>query len=119
MAVTRSLPGYSAPGPGGKVTIVAEVAGPTLYVPGVGNGQVIFARQFGLAFIDFVGSGCLSASGTYFGVFTQYFPIVAAPGNQFGNSDHFAFRWFVVATGAEAGAIDLSGEAMRLLIIGG
>jgi len=100
---------------GTKKASVFELAGPTLYAPG---GQTVNASQFGWGGFDYVSSGMLSYSGTYF-VRVQPLPVDAAPSAQKnGGNSQVKVVWYVVATGAEAGAINLSAEIVRLLALG-
>lgn len=108
------LPGYFQDWGTKKVGIV-EVYGPTLYAAG---GQTITASQFGLGGIEAIITLGRTLSGTYFPAQVQPLPIDAAPSVPLGAAASFKVPWFVVATGAEAGAIDLSTEIIRLLVIG-
>lgn len=106
------LPGYAQTF-GTKDVVVIELAGPVLYAAG---GQTIDAAQFGKGGFDFISCGQgLSYSGTYFAR-VQYLPIDAAPSLQNQSVKTAKILWYVLATGAEAGAIDLSTEILRLMV---
>ncbi len=80
--------------------------GPTLYAAG---GETLPASVFGLKCIDQV---IVSASndGTYFCA-----PRFTKKG---GGNASFLLIWYVSATGAEAGAIDLHTSNVRITVIG-
>lgn len=101
---------------GTKNAGVFELAGPTLYAAG---GQTLNASQFGMGGFDFVDAGGgLSYSGTYY-CRIQYLPVDAAPSAQTpGGNTQVKVVWYVLATNAEAGAIDLSTEIVRLFAMG-
>jgi len=99
---------------GTKKAFVGELNGPTLYAAG---GQLVTAAQLGWGGIDFAAVGGNSLSGTYYGR-VQMLPLDAAPSVPLGSAATFRVLWFVVATNAEAGALDLSGEILRLFVLG-
>jgi len=113
MPSSIALPGYASQGPAGKRTNIVELVGPVLYAAG---GQTLTAAQFGHGGFDFVSCNGLSYSGTYFGR-VQYLAVDAAPSALKGAVPSVKIKWFVVSTGAEAGAIDLSGEILRIFMI--
>lgn len=112
---------------GAKRAAVIPHAGPVLYaavVPGVApanatGGDTVEAVEAGMKYLDFVAGG-LSDSGVY--------RVEAIPPSRSGYTDNpgqigvpmttYILRWVVVATGAEAAAIDLSAEIVRLFVIG-
>lgn len=123
----RPLAGYPT-SVGSKILSVFPHAGPTLYAPvSAGTapalstgGDQVEAREAGLAFFDTVLGG-MSDSGTYrvevvpddrSGTIGQE-PPKATPG-----TPTVRLRWIVVATGAQAAAIDLDAEIVRLTAIG-
>jgi hypothetical protein len=92
-------------GAGGLRAKLIDHDGPVLYAAG---GEVILAATLGfrkIAFVVVMGS----ASGTYY-----CFPYI----DQKGMDSQFKLYWFVAATAAEAGAIDLSTESTKLLVVG-
>jgi len=102
-----------------RASVFAHV-GPTLYAAftdtPVAGGDVVEAREGGLTWLDFLVGG-ISDSGTYL------VQAVVAAGHSSSSkagapSKTWVLRWVVVSTGAEAGAIDLSGETVRLFGIG-
>lgn len=102
--------------PGDKLISVATLAGPSTYAPVVTGspptgGQTILASDFGLVDFDFV-HGSLSDDGQY-GVNVIY------PNNPQEPVTSAILQWFTAATGVEAGAVDLSGRTVRLLLRGG
>lgn len=106
------LPGYTQPW-GAKLIQGFEHAGPVLYAAG---GETILASDLGIGGFDFVLVPGLSLSGTYYGL-VQPLPVDATPSVALGAFKSFKLLWYVLATNAEAGAIDLSGEILRLLCI--
>lgn len=107
------LPGYEQLW-GSKKAFLGELVGPTLYASG---GQTVNASQLGWGGFDMVQAPCLSLSGTYMAR-VQLLPLDAAPSEFLGACASVKVVWYVVATGAEAGAVDLSTEVMRLFAIG-
>jgi hypothetical protein len=92
---------------GGKFTQAVDYTGPVLYVPGTGDGPLdpkIFGCPEALMFAD----GSMSQSGNYF---------VRLQPKQNGYGPWYV-RWFVTSTGLEAGAINLSGETVKLWAFG-
>lgn len=78
------------------------------------GGQSIKASDFGLKYFDYAVAG-LSDSAVY--------RVECIPGQPSGQgpkgaSSTYTLRWVVVATGAEAGAIDLSAEVVRVFALG-
>ncbi len=121
MPIRSKLDGYPIFPGGSKKLSVYDFKGLAVYTPG---GETIRARQLGESAIDAVipqniGRGsvtqgavardetlCLSFSGTYFVTFTF------AAGAK-GAVESVTIKWYVTATGAECGAIDLSAETVR------
>lgn len=105
---------------GGHGVMFFQYNGPASYSGGAGNGdEVDDASSSGpgqgvpLRGIDMIDGG-VTVSGT-FSVIAG--PLVA-PLN--GGPSRWAFRWFVIATGAEvANAVNLSAEIVVVQIIGG
>ena len=108
------LPGYQNEF-GSKKAEVFELNGPTLYAPGA--GQIISASTLGWGGFDYVNVEGRSLSGTYYGV-VQRRPTDAAPSVPAGCTPTGGIIWYVVATGVEAGALDLSTEILRLFALG-
>lgn len=98
---------------GSKKVFIGELVGPTLYAAG---GVTFNASQLGWGGLELL-QGSMSVSGTYY-VRVQYLPIVAAPSTFQGAVPTVKIVWIVTATGAEAAAIDLSGEIIRIHAIG-
>lgn len=94
---------------GAKLEAFVDVTGPSLYATG---GVAISATNMtlgGMSTIEYV-SGGVSSDGTYY-VYGR-----TPTGNR--SSASYKLVWTVVATGAEAGAIDLSGSTVRLCVRG-
>lgn len=94
--------------------------GPTLYAPfttnPVAGGDNVGAVEAGVKFFDAVIPVGFSDSGLY------YVRGVAPAGNPSSNkaaahASSWKLKWFVTATNAEAGAIDLSAEYVRCLAL--
>jgi hypothetical protein len=96
-------------------TVVTEQSAPTLAT----GGDLLQAVEAGMKLIEFVVGG-LTDSGTYRveTIPTTVSGVVAAPSQQPVAAATYRLRWVVVATGAEAAAVDLSAEIVRLLVIG-
>jgi len=92
---------------GGKVAKVGFINGPVLYVPGPTGGLPVLDTAF--RSLDFVSAG-ITRSGLY---------SVEAQPITIGNGKQWRLRFFVIATGLEAAAINLSAEVVQFLIIGG
>lgn len=111
MANTK-VPGYPTV-IGDKAVTCVDHTGPASYTThgesfGAPN-QFGGVNQFGLRNYDWIGGG-VSQSGTY-----------AVEGRLTGSGNQVTFKlvWSVVATGAEvANATNLSGETVRLLLVG-
>ena len=99
-----SLPGYRTV-MGQKQVVCFDWTGPNPYVVG---GVTINASQFGMGGFDFA-SGSVSQSETY-----QC--DIRFSGN--GSQPTCKVVVFVIATGLEAGAIDLSAETFRIALTG-
>lgn len=103
--------------PGNKPISLADITGPVLYAPIVvatppTGGQVIQASAFGISRIETVIGEMGSDNGQY---------IVKAFLSPYMNgqpSTTIRLQWIVAATGAEAGAIDLSARTVRVAVIG-
>lgn len=121
MALSRPLDGYPTSWGASRASVLG-ITGPTLYTPitpgtppaVATGGQTIQALEFGMKYFDFVVAG-LSDSGAY--------RVECIPGAPSGNGPKgacltYTLRWVVVATGAEAGAIDLDAEIVRVLATG-
>jgi hypothetical protein len=96
-------------------TVVTEQSAPTQAT----GGDSLTAVECGMKYLEFVNGG-LSDSGTYR---VECFP--RTPSGLAANAAYqplpyteYGLRWVVVATGAEAGAVDLSAEYVRLLAVG-
>lgn len=121
MPLRAVLPGYPIYPGGSKKLSVFDLKGLSTYTPG---GETIPASLFGEGGIDVieplnkqvvtVGADsyivALSFSGTYF--VTVSYPTTTA-----GAVASVVIKWYVSATSAEAGAIDLSAETVRLMAI--
>lgn len=126
MPIKALLPGYPIYPGGSKKLAVYDIKGPASYATG---GESIAASQFGEGGIDAViqqnfGVGTctqggvardeivpLSMSGTYFVALT--YAVTAE-----GAVTSITAKWYVVATGAEVGALtDLSAEEFRVILI--
>lgn len=121
----RPLPSYPQ-AVGARMQSVFPHRGPGTYVPVVNGtapalptgGDTVQAVEAGLKTFDAV-LGAVSDSGTYR---VEAIP-KAVSGNISNNNlgqptTSFTLRWYVVATGVEAGAIDLSAEIVRLTAFG-
>lgn len=103
--MARGFPkGYPA-NAGGKVVGPYFISGPNPYAPGVGQQLKIAS----LRSIDYVGE-VMSVSGTYF---------VRCKPSALGTPNSWNLLWYVSATGAEAGALNLSAESVQVLVVGG
>jgi hypothetical protein len=92
---------------GGRGFNVIDYTGPALYVPG--TGEKLDPKFFGFqntiqSILDISGD----QSGAYYGT--------AFPVNN--GVTAWYIRWFVVATGVEAGAINLSTKTLKITAIG-
>lgn len=97
------LPGYPTKW-GNKNVQVIDLVGPNPYTVG---GEPFPVSSLNFGGIDFVVGG-LSSSQTY--VVRALYPAA-------GTNQTVKLMWFIEATGVEAGAIDLSRETVRLLIV--
>ena len=104
---------------GNRRVTIAAVAGPVLYAaytaPSTG-GQDVQAFPYGVKDID-LAIGGVSNSGLYRAEVVQI-EASTVQGRSLGRTQ-VVLKWYVVATGAEAGAIDLSAETVNLLFLGG
>lgn len=105
---------------GNIMTSIVGHAGPVLYTVGsfgtipITGGDTVTAREFGLKFLVGVVPLGMSDTGEYY---VQPVPITDSDsGNVTGTS--YQLIWYVQATGVEAGAVDLSGQTVRLLGFG-
>lgn len=100
-----------------RMTIVA-VEGPVLYAPYTApttGGQNVQGFPFGVKSIDFA-LGAVSRSGLYRAEVVQI-EESTVQGRTLGRTQ-VVLKWYVVSTGDEAAAIDLSGETVDILLIG-
>lgn len=94
------------PSPIGELFMsAADIKGPNPYAAG---GVAISPQNFGLQSFKAV-FGAAAQSGNYYAIGRS----IAGPG-----ASSIKLQWFVVATGAEAGAIDLSAETVRIVALG-
>ena len=95
---------------GSKLEAVVDVTGPSLYVTGGVSFSLDNYNVGGISAVEYVGGGATS-NGTYY--------VYGRPpsGNAVATSS-YKLVWIVAATGAEAGAIDLSGSTVRILVKG-
>jgi hypothetical protein len=111
MPVKKVIPGYPIYPGGSKKLSIFDYKGLATYAPG---GDSFYAKELGEGGIDAlvpVGGGAvgLTFSGTYF-------VVVKFPATTIDDAiDHVTISWWVVATGLECGAIDLSAEVVRLM----
>lgn len=103
-----------------KVSVFSH-KGPVLYAAlttnPVAGGDTVQAAEAGLKFFDYVHSVGYTDSGLY------SVAGVAPAGNPSTNKSaaharSWKLKWTVVATGVEAGAIDLSAQTVRMFAIG-
>jgi len=106
---------------GGHRGTVFAHTGPVLYAAltrdPVAGGDTVNAVEAGIKYFDAVIPVGFSDSGLYSVVG------VAPDGNpstnkQAAHATSWKLKWTVVSTGVEAGAIDLSGETVRLFAVG-
>ena len=117
----RPLDGYPTSF-GSSRACVLGIAGPASYTaitPGTApavatGGQSISASSFGMKFFDYAIAG-MSDSAVYR---VECIPGARSGLGPKGATTTYRLRWVVVATGAEAGAIDLSAEIVRVFAIG-
>jgi hypothetical protein len=103
---------------GGKMDLIVDHDGPSSYVGGAGNGEVINASDFGLGGIELCDVDALSSDGLNY-----CYVLLTGQSTKTGNTaDAVAsckIRWYVLATATEvANAVDLSGKSIRLRIRG-
>lgn len=114
----KTLDGYPTSW-GSNRASVFTVTGPVLYAaytaPTTGGQDVQVSGPSGVKTIDFVVGG-VSASGLYRAE-VVHIEASALNGQTLARTK-LVLKWYVVSTGAEAGAIDLSGETVNLLVIG-
>jgi hypothetical protein len=109
------VPGFPDPVGGRSKLQIIDHRGPALYV----TGGETFPQQnafggpnsIGLSGVLFAQSGSVTEDGLYRLLF-QFGGAGAVKGT-------VKVKWIVISTGAEAGAINLSGSFVRLLVIGG
>ena len=111
---TKSLPGYPAPGPKGKYTVVWEQPGIN-YTAGAGNRQTVQAAQLGMKGFDSVIAAGISESGTYMVLCQLGSTIVAgaAVAQHPAAVTYVTLIWLAIAGMTEPTA-DLTGETVRL-----
>lgn len=122
----RPLDGYPTSFGSSRASVFPH-QGPVLYDPVVEGvapalatgGDLVEAVTAGMKYFDFVVGG-LSDSGAYR---VETAPVAesgdpANPSKLGQPSTTYRLRWVVVATGAEAAAIDLSAEVVRLFALG-
>jgi hypothetical protein len=132
MPIRAILPGYPIYPGGSKKFSVFDLKGLATYTPG---GETIQALQFGEGGIDAIEpinkqfltitqGGVATAQlvpaslGTTLSPAGTYFVTVSLSINsQTGAVTGVNIKWYVTATGAECGAIDLSAETVRLLAV--
>ena len=95
---------------GSKLEVVLDVTGPSTYATGGVTFSLSNYNVGGISAVEYVGGG-VSSDGTY------YVHGRTPTGNAAATSS-YKLVWTVVATGLEAGAIDLSGSTVRLLVKG-
>lgn len=95
---------------GSKLVAIVDVTGPSTYATGGVTIDLSNYNLGGMSAVEYV-SGGVSSNGTYYvhGV---------TPTSHIGVSSSYLLMWTLVSTGAEAGAIDLSGSTVRLLVYG-
>lgn len=94
---------------GNKLEAFVDVTGPSLYATGGVAVSTSNMAIMGMSTIEYISAG-VSSDGTYY-VYGR-----TPSGNR--SSSSYKLVWTVVATGAEAGAIDLSGSTVRLCVRG-
>jgi hypothetical protein len=114
----RILSDYPAP-PGNKRWVVADIDGPASYTaitPGTPptGGQVVRAGDIGLQNIEWA-----QVSGSDNGQYDGVCYIVGGLGNPAkAAGTQFQLQWITAATGAEAGAVNLSARSLRIVALG-
>jgi len=120
MPIKAVLPGYPIYQGSKKISVI-DFKGLATYTPG---GEAIYASQFGEGGIDFielmnkqqisVGGDLLVAAMSFSGT---YYATIEVPVTAVGAVPRVTIKWYVTATGVEAGAIDLSAEEVRFLAV--
>lgn len=102
--------------------VVFGHTGPVLYAaltanPVAGGDTVRVAEAGNMKFFDFVSPVGFSDSGLYYviGVAPAANPTT---NKQAAHASTWKLKWFVTATGVEAGAINLSAQTVRLFAVG-
>jgi len=120
MPIKAVLPGYPIYQGSKKISVI-DFKGLSTYTPG---GETIQAAQFGEGGIDFIepmNKQYLSINGTSMVVAASfsgtYFVTIKVATTADGAVSSVTITWYVVATGVEAGAIDLSAEEIRFLAV--
>ena len=95
---------------GSKLVAIVDLTGPTTYTTGGYSIDLSNYNIGGMAAVEYV-SGGASSNGTYLvhGV---------TPTGHANGTTSYLLMWIVVATGVEAGAIDLSGCTVRIMVYG-
>jgi hypothetical protein len=103
----RPLPGFPCHATTKKI-LVTNHSGPVSYPTG---GETLILRPLGLAGADWMGQWANSLSGLYYAL--VFLPVKPGPVTQ------VTVQWFTWAGGGEAAnGADLSGETLRLMIVG-
>lgn len=116
--MNRPLDGYPTSWGSNRVSVF-PVVGPVTYAPytapSTGGQDVQVSGPSGVKTVDFA-QGAVSVSGLYRAEVVQI--EASALNGQTLSRTRLVLKWYVVATGAEAGAVDLSAETVNLLVIG-
>jgi hypothetical protein len=120
MPIKSVLPGYPIYQGSKKISVI-DFKGLSTYTPG---GETINASQFGEGGIDFiepmnkkqisVAGDLLIVASSFSGTYYVTIEVAAAA---VGAVQSVTIKWYVTATGAECGALDLSAEEIRFLAI--
>jgi len=108
---------------GDRPYAIIDHQGPNPYAPVVNGvspalptgGDPILAPEFGLGSPNI--EGIFMVGGSLTGTYVVY-AFQQTSYNQGSGNATWALRWVIAATGVEAGAIDLSGEVVRLIGFG-
>ena len=95
---------------GAKLMAIVDVTGPVLYATGGVTIDLSNYNLGGMSAVEYIGAGTSSNA-------TDYVEGRTPTGNTAATTS-YKLVWTVVATGAEAGAIDLSGSTVRLMAYG-
>ncbi len=118
--MSPALDGYPTPW-GASFVSVITLTGPASYsqftAPSTGGQDVRSLPEAGPKTVDFAIGGS-SDDGTH-RVEVVHYEAGAVPGGASLANATFVLKWYVIATGSEvAGAVDLSGQTVRVLVIG-